>query len=101
MPAKVISATGDTTLAEAAGRQILEITELIIDNGATANATVTIKDVYTDVNGNDIERELIVKNVAAGGSFEITELRGEKVYGSLVINTNQQPLNVTYGLRRL
>jgi len=99
-----ITQTGtDVQVLEVPWDKIFEINGFYIYNGAASAATVEIKDTYTYNLGSSSEttgsRTILKTVIPANSEVNLTRLIGEEIIGTLVINTDQQPLYVYVGIK--
>jgi len=97
MPAVVVN-TGEVAIVTAPKRKVLKLTELIIENKATADANVVVSDAYKTVDGTDKSRDIVRITVKAGSSVVLSELEGQRILGTMKVTTDVYPLNVNYGV---
>ncbi len=80
-------------------RDVGKIREIIIENDASSDAVVQLRDEYTDSSGTSVTTDILKRTVTVSEKvFEIRGLKGLRFIGKLQIYTNQQPLKVTIGI---
>ncbi len=89
----VSAANTDEVALENPGRMIFEIEGVIVSNPGTAAASVTLKD--------SVGETIITISVAAGGTEDIPNLRGTRIYGNLVVNSSVAGVGVYVGVKEV
>ena len=101
--AKVTQTGTDVTIIEVPWDKIMEIDGVYIFNASSSVATIVLKDKYKyslgDSAGNDGERVIIETRVQANSGLNLTKLQGEEIIGTLVVNSDQQPIDVYVGVK--
>lgn len=96
---KEITQTGtDVTILTVPNNKILKITGLIIHNASANSATITLKDTYTYPDGTQASRTILKIGIATEAIQSYDEIKGEEIFGTLTINTDQQPIRIYVGV---